>query len=573
MTTFFFSLSLRASEQVLRVEDPLRCWIVKLILRCEVASALLIVQLGIFTDPLYGLLAFLLLLLMGMLESCMKEGKNVSGAYAYRMSVHTQHGVSSSFASEVSVLEADRIAPTLLLPVLVRASCSVMMLVILQRIIIASSALTVSDASYLCSRWAGGETTVVETTSISDFFLWGKNLTEADIVNKVCVPEDQFSSESNWTIPITRGKLCGKELNLLPAILQSNCKAHKIDPIQYQLCLQRLPEGGCNAIFLHATLSDQTSDSWFPLMFYIFLPHVAVCLLVLLFLQVFILNHGSTFCCRCCGDGGDQEESAATLRKKIRRKATALQAQQESGSLDSLGSLFWARRSLELKLFMFACDYLMDCWLCWHYIDSMNYSFAACQGAIIILSSMLQIFRVRGHSLSQELAASWTSGMPTDIILRVLLVEKAVEAPLSLCLQYFSAFHLKDDLLAFVLLILSSMLSIHGIAEVRYISITLWDMVKQDRQPKSADPGQATDPNQSVLPKYPPGLLPRPPGLLPRPPGLLPPPPGLLPPPPGMLPPPPGMLPPPPGIPSKIGSPQKPLPQIQLDGKHINDTE
>jgi len=154
MATFFFSLSLRASQQVLKIEDPLGCWIVKLLLLCEVASALLIVQLGVFTDPLYGLLAFLLLLLMGMWYSYRKEGKNLSGAYAYRMSVHTQHGVSSSFASELSVLEAHRNAQTLLLPVLLRASCTFILLISLNGIM-GTGSLNIADASYACFRVAG----------------------------------------------------------------------------------------------------------------------------------------------------------------------------------------------------------------------------------------------------------------------------------------------------------------------------------------------------------------------------------------------------------------------------------
>jgi len=306
--------------------------------------------------------------------------------------------------------------------------------------------------------------------------------------------------------------------------------------------------------------------AWLPLMFYIYLPHVAICLLVLLFLLDFIRNQASTLCCGCCGfcgggdddaDGRDEEDAAATLRKKIRRKAEELQAKQESGSL---GSVFWARRSLELKLFMFAFDFLMDCWCCWQYIASMNYFFAACQGAIIVVSIMVQFFRVRGHSLTQELAASWTSGMPTDLIFRVLLVEKAVEAPLSLCLQYFSAFDLAENLQAFLSLIFSIMLSIQGIAEGRYLSIMLWDMAKKDPEPKAADPEPATDPDpepatdpiQSVLPKDPPGTLPPPPGMPKDPPG---------------------MLPPPPGMASKIGSSQPSFAPIQLDGQHIKDTE
>eukprot|EP00434_Breviolum_minutum_P038240 symbB.v1.2.033916.t1/scaffold4282.1/size42006/1 len=483
MATFFFSLSLRASQQVLGVEDPLHCWVLKLILPCEVASALLIVQLGAFTHPLVGLLVFLLLLLMGTCNSWRKEGKNVSGAYAYRMSVHTQHGVQSSFASELSVLEPDRNFPTLLWPVFVRVSFSLSMFFTLQKFILG--------------------------------------------------PIDEISS-------------------------------------------------------------SDSSDAFYASfrVAVIFLPHVAVCLLVLLF-----LNYARILFCDCGDvpdddDGRDEEDAAATLRKKIRRKAEALKANQESGSL---GPLFWGRRSLELKLSIFAVDILMDCWCCWQYIESMSYFFAACQGAIIVVSSMVQFFRVRGHSLSQELAASWASGMPTDLIFRVLLVEKAVEAPLSLCLQYFSAFHLTDNLQALVFLICSMMLSILSISEGRYLSIMLWDLAKQDRQPKSADPEQATDPNQSVLPKYPPGLLPKyPPGL-----SLLPPPPATprkdppeMPPLPGMASLPkdplqiapltgmaslpkdqPGMLPPPPGMASKIGSPQAPLPPIQLDGQGIKDTE
>ena len=155
-----------------------------------------------------------------------------------------------------------------------------------------------------------------------------------------------------------------------------------------------------------------------------------------------------------------KQEMQQEMQKEIQMKTKELLTQLDTGTLCSP---FWGRKNLQLKLLLFCFDILLDIWCCLQFFLTENYSFAACQCGIIILSGCVQLFIARGHSVLQAWKKSWEFGLPTNTLFTLLVAEKAFEAPLSLCLQYLSAFHLTANLRAFVSLEISMVISLVGI--------------------------------------------------------------------------------------------------------------
>jgi len=114
-----------------------------------------------------------------------------------------------------------------------------------------------------------------------------------EIYNQMCqkTKEDEFQLEIDgvsllvYEAPLSRAKLCSKEL--MPAMFQPSCEVAEADSVQYQRCVQTNAEGACNAAFMLCTTIKGSEGSLeaprFLLIFYIYLPHIAVCLLVVLF--------------------------------------------------------------------------------------------------------------------------------------------------------------------------------------------------------------------------------------------------------------------------------------------------
>lgn len=55
MASYSVALQLRAAQEVIKREMPLRSLATRVLLMCDVASALLLIQLGQFTHPATGL--------------------------------------------------------------------------------------------------------------------------------------------------------------------------------------------------------------------------------------------------------------------------------------------------------------------------------------------------------------------------------------------------------------------------------------------------------------------------------------------------------------------------------------
>lgn len=378
MAEFSLSLSLRASQQILGAKmygQNLRNRICTFV---EVASALVMVQLGLMTETYYCLFPFLFLLFVGFCHASMLEAQDLTQSFSVsRMAVHVQHIFLCIFSSEVSLLEAMPSGVARFLSLLARVACS---LICFQ--LVSFGACPSMNADYSCFRSAlapvaasnttrtttttrttrttttltatavGGEQmsqvigaiiqgktaslpkfsqqqtnlpTVLSKDSDnktwvgwSYFFeernsdlqsvrrpddvswfgeIWGwsqlRENKSQEIYNQMCqkTKEDEFQLEIDgvsllvYEAPLSRAKLCSKEL--MPAMFQPSCEVAEADSVQYQRCVQTNAEGACNAAFMLCTTIKGSEGSLeaprFLLIFYIYLPHIAVCLLVVLF--------------------------------------------------------------------------------------------------------------------------------------------------------------------------------------------------------------------------------------------------------------------------------------------------
>lgn len=69
------------------------------------------------------------------------------------------------------------------------------------------------------------------------------------------------------------------------------------------------------------------------------------------------------------------------------------------------------------------------------FLRSELWGFAACQSVIFIVCAFFQVRTLCSQNLQKELEDSFTVGIPTNAVLKMLLEEKTFEAPLSLFLQ------------------------------------------------------------------------------------------------------------------------------------------
>ena len=544
MAEFSLGLSLRASQQTLAAKMRLRNHMNRMMIFVEVASTLVMIQLGLFTHELYCIFPFLFLVVAGFFKHADFLRGRLHKSFVGRTFI-------SIFACEESLLDAATPTMTVarLLSLLARIACS---FVCYRLIAFGTCPVMMAAADYSCfsSTWRAtttvtmtrttttGTTTWTVTTTWIDgnvtmessedtfssvtehphtaeweswegrkWFGWQQSLPKfeegwrevsgwapltgqkaLEVHEKVCGPEYTWANLSHemeimgFTLLVSEGDVtrdfCDPDLNLVPAMFLASCEMEEVDPIQYQRCRQVTAEGGCNAVFmLCATrLRGSTTSSWFLLVFYFYFPHLAVCLLCSFWGVVVGIGCARFFWYVVwLQQGAEFERMAKTtvcikeeLRKEIQLKSAELKAQLDRGEF--FDSLFWDRRSLELKVFFFFLDILLDLWCCLTYLLAENYGFAACQSTIIIISGIVQFWRVRGRDVRQALTRSWDVGLPTDTIFRLLIAEKAFEAPMSLCLQYFSAFHLTENLAAFISLEISMAISIVGIGEGIYSS-------------------------------------------------------------------------------------------------------
>ena len=335
---------------------------------------------------------------------------------------------------------------------------------------------------------------------------------ESKIRNRVLAwPPANFSGYSG---------LCAEELKLVPAIARHSCMAGTWDPLLYQYCLKDAwLSNMCNAEFMICSYATGNLEGQAILVLtYILIPGASLLLMLLIHVLVLIFGNFSTI----------HAEEDAQLRRAVQRRTASLQERLQTDQLE--GSLWWSRRTLEAKLCFFFADILLDMVCAVNFFRAEAYAFGGCQLVILAFSGILQL-KVGFCSIWKAIRNSLHKGLPNNVVHLLLLQEKTFEAPLSLFFQFYAAFYVNENLGAFVSLWVSMFFSIIGIANGIYIynHLTPFDLELMEEEELSKMPPSTIGVSSLAGIQAP--ALPPPPGLgftphqdpkqtLPPPPGL-----------------------------------------------------
>ena len=566
MESYSLALQLQAAQELVNEKMPKRALVVKLLLFTEVASALLMVQLGQFTHASLIFVPFFLTSLMAMQREHWAHSIHLPDPRVVLLSVLSAKNYSMFGLRRRQEGTGTFLATTFFLRIL----CLVPVAVTLNRQCANPKCLVhmchVTDHWKLASAerldgppecewpasWAHAIT--VSTSNGIRRFTWvfGNAANGFTRIDEWCqknegtlpkVPTTMWEDNETLLWPTSNaGGLCSEELNLVPAVARHTCIAGTWDPILYQTCLKYaewLPNM-CNARFIFCSFAHSRleGEAIFGLT-YMLIPSAA--LLLMLIIHVLVLFFGNF--------SAIQAREDVELRRAVRnRTAASLQERLQNDQLD--GSLWWSRRTLEARLSFFFSDIVLDMICCVNFFRAEAYAFGGCQLVIVAFSGILQL-KVGFSNTWNAIRNSLRKGLPNNVVHLLLLQEKTFEAPLSLFFQFYAAFYVNENLAAFVSLWVSMLFSIVGIANGIYIynHLTPFDLDLLEEEELSEMPPSTIGVSSLSQGIQAPVALPPPPGL-------------------GMMPPK-QILPPPPGLgftPSKVKQGRKP-------GQFVSDTE
>ena len=560
MESYSLALQLQAAQEVIGEEMPRRALIVKMLLFTEVASALLMVQLGQFTHA--GLIAIPVILTSlaaihreHWLHSVhLPDPRNVLLAvlspknYSLFGLRRRQQGVAAFLSTMIFLRLLCLVPLAVTLPAkCATPGCRVHFCYRYDTTRWDFRTYQRADAPPQCE-WPPARWDFIE---YENGFIWSDPdrhstvsregiLFDVSLVEKWCQRNEktrpgvptamlwypwEYSTIFAWPPANFSGYsgLCAEDLKLVPAIARHSCIAGTWDPLLYQYCLKDswLPNM-CNAEFMLCSYATGNFEGQALLVLtYILIPGAALLLMLLIHVLVLFFGNFSTI----------HAEEDVELRRTVQRRAASLQERLRTDQLE--GSLWWSRRTLEAKLLFFLSDIVLDMICCVNFFLAEAYAFGGCQLVVVLFSGILQL-KVGFGTTWKAILNSLHKGLPNNVVHLLLLQEKTFEAPLSLFFQFYAAFYVNEDLAAFAFLWVSMFCSIIGIANGIYAQnhLTLFDLELMEEKELSEMPPSAigvpslTGIQATTLPP-PPGIMPhqemRPKQTLPPPP----PPPGL----------------------------------------------
>ena len=519
MVSFSLALQQRAAEKAISQEMPWsRPLVTKLVLTCEITSALVILQLGQFIHEAFIVLALLII-------PVLSEGVRLC-CLTCREDVDTQHASKRCIGCNPRTMFASILTPAGFsnfgLGHRQKEGPQARRAILMGRFACLLGLLPFLFGCPLDNRLE--ELNCKEQIETSSFWLFPS---KEDSESRLCQQlEEKIYKGANVTELVELCDAAG-----VPRMLNSSCTQNEFDPVAYFHCHQGIfkVSRSCDGRFAACVLFnfDQSGPTKLLVQLYLVTPGLSIVVLLLLLVS----TSNSTV----------EVPENHKLRARILQDAKQMEQELKSGQLEH--SIWWERRRLEKTMAFIAADMLSDIVCLLIFFWQEDFSLAACQLTILVASILNQVWGFKGLQLS----TSWTRGMPSDGLQRFMLKEKTFEAPMSLFVQFYSALYLKGDLLAMLFLWGSMILSTHAIVSAFYITrhISVADYDDEEEQKRTQAP--RLQPSRVPAPALGPVLPPRP-GMAPRPNGMLPPPPGMAPRPNGMVLPPPGMVPRPNGM-------------------------
>ena len=533
MESYSLALQLQAAQEVVSEKMPRRALVVKLLLFTEVASALLMVQLGQLTHAGLIVIPFFLTSLVAIQREHWTQSIHlIPDPRSVLLSVLSAKNYSMFGLRRRQEGIRTYLATTIFFCIL----CLVPVAVTLNR-----ECANPKCLFHKCEPWGTTPPWHLISQQARDRppecewpARWGSLSDDGDRFTGGALPEVKRKTVHEWcerkkaTLPkvptLTRNEanhsslliwpnsnvsgLCSEELKLIPAMARHTCIAGTWDPMLYQTCLEDaawLPNM-CNGEFLFCSYANSHLEGQAMLVLtYMLIPSVALLLMLIIHVLVLVFGDFSTI----------QAQEDVELCRAARIRMACLQERLQNDQLD--GSLWWSRRTLAAKLCFFLSDIVLDMVCCVNLFRAEAYAFGGCQLVILAFSGILQL-KVGFSNTCKAIRKSLRKGLPNNVVHLFLLHEKTFEAPLSLCFQFYAAFYLNENVAAFVSLWVSMLFSIVGIANGIYIynHLTPFDLdLLEEEEFKSQIPPASIglpQPNHDMI-QAPKLALPPPPGL------------------------------------------------------------
>lgn len=412
---------MRASQELVAKRMPKRSILVRAMLFAETASALLLIQLGLFTHPAMIVIMFFIMQFCASFprEDC-TQGKRFQ---CLELRSFFSSLLTPKHYSAFGLRKRQENTRLFVLSMMIlRLICAIVVMKSL------SDGCLVGCPYYQCNvqkkegltyGWVTAGLNESMTLDIEKCFPGGGISSLDAVLGTVChYPLEHLLNEHNrasWMVfPASMVhsdfSLCNPEVGSIPGIMKDACYNEAFDPVAYHYCLSNPPgidfPGYCDqGFFFCSSRRDKDSGPEGVLVSaYMLVPICGFGLVILLrLLPAF------------CGQSGMMSvPEDKDLRQAIRARTRQLQQELQTGRPES--SLWWDRRAFEFKMSFLVIDVLLDAWSCFSFFRDGAWVFAACQLLLLLISFFVELRSIGFKQFFFAIAESWKAGLPSDLV-------------------------------------------------------------------------------------------------------------------------------------------------------------
>ena len=423
MSSFSLELQVRASQELVAKQMPKRSILVGAMLFAETASALLLIEFGLFTHPAMIVLPFVLTACVSVQREDFSKGEKFQclELRSFFSSLLTPKHYSAFGLRRRQKHTRSFVGPMMIL----RLICAVVVTKSL------SDGCLVGCPYYQCEYSRLYDTSEarmmagfgIESMTLKAETCFPEGASIADVVDAICVSGyrtfnhgDRGWNEFGYSqlvfpdsmLPPHATSLCDPEAETIPGIMAGACHNDYMDPVAYQYCLRTLQgklfPGYCDQVFFFCSSIRGALVGRVLVGAYMFTPICGFGLLILLhLLPAFFGQFGMM-----------NVPEDKDLRQAIRARARQLEQELQAGRPQR--SLWWDRRAFEFKMSFLVIDVLLDAWSCFSFFLDESYVFAACQLLLLVMSLFVELRSIGFKQFFFAIAESWKAGLPSDLV-------------------------------------------------------------------------------------------------------------------------------------------------------------
>ena len=311
--------------------------------------------------------------------------------------------------------------------------------------------------------------------------LWRRSHESGKVQQVFCTSTSppRFTCEEPQALPIEWNESRANSMCTsadLPPVLLGYCLGGHFDILQYAACQHSgrwAPACLAPPIACQRAIQDpiyQAASSAFPL--FVSIPPASLLLLIVLLLLQDCFKGKRSLCLP------GTIRTDPDLRTKVQQRTELVKGRMELRLLERSRK---DRVKQDFEFVLFFIDLLSDLTCIVQFSLNGYPEFALAQTVIVVLSLVSELVRGSPCTLFEAVLDSHRLGYPTDAYSSIVRSEKTIEAPLSLLLQYYSAFYLNGTPLTFLSTCASMTLSVWGVTKGAYEQLHLALAEVQDK--------------------------------------------------------------------------------------------